>query len=234
MNGIYKFSRAMEVVPDVMIYDDGEREENIGGVAYDMFKDEPVALELLDSGDILMTLRLPDTEDGNTVPRQMIISAEEFAELGLSFVGVGSVADLMESDSGYEFTQVAGSSRSRPRRHTARLEGSRRARGGFSRDGNGRVVGRNGNCVRVVKSMTGFSGTAGNGVGMANALARTGRWRVVSPSSRIAGMVCSWSGGRHGKGHVGYFDGSCFQPTYGGNCGSPGKSYRLRKCVARA
>jgi hypothetical protein len=198
-----------------------------------MSKGEPVQIEALNTGDLRMTLSLPNTENGNEVPRQMIISAEEFAELGLQFIEVGSVADLMQKDDGYEITQVAGSSRTKARRHTVRLEDSRRSRGGYSRDRNGRIVGRGGNCVSVVKSLTGFSGTAGNGIGMASALARTGRWHSVSISSRIAGMVCSWSGGRHGKGHVGYFDGSCFQPTYGGNCGSPGRGYSLRKCVVR-
>lgn len=232
LNGIYKFSRNTEVIPSAVMTRTGI-EENIAGASLDVYKDEAVQAEFLEGGDVLMTLRLADEESGR-VPEQMIISAEEFENLGLQYVNGGTVADLKQQYSGYFDTQVAGRSRSKARKHKMRLESSRRGSGsGFRRDRNGRIAGGGGNCVSVVKSLTGFRGTAGNGVGMAGALSRRG-WRSVSRSNVTRGSVCSWSGGFHGKGHVGWFDGNCFQPTYGGNCGSPGRSYRLIKCVSPA
>lgn len=232
VNGLYKFSKNTEVIPDAA-YLNGELVDNIGEVSLDVHKDETVAIEFLNDGKILMTLRLPEEELGRDIPEQMIISMEEYQALGLKMESTGTVDDLMAKYTGYFDTEVAArnGSRARPRRHTVRQENSRRS-GGFRRDGNGRIAGGGGNCVRVVKSLTGFRGTAGNGVGMASALQRAG-WRDVGTGARFRGVVCSWSGGIGGKGHVGYFDGSCFVPTYGGNCGSPGRGYSLRKCVAR-
>lgn len=232
INGIYKFTKNTEVVPEAA-YLNGELVDNIGDVSLDVHKDEAVALEFLNDGKILLTLRLPEEELGGDIPEQMIISMEEYQALGLKLESTGGVNDLMAKYTGYFDTEVAARNRSRarPRRHTVRQEDSRRG-GGFRRDRNGRIAGGGGNCVRVVKSMTGFSGVAGNGVGMASALQRVG-WRDVGTGARFRGVVCSWSGGIGGKGHVGYFDGSCFVPTYGGNCGSPGRGYSLRKCVAR-
>lgn len=229
INGIYKFSKAGEVIPDAFIYD-GVAEGNISGDSFAVSKNEPVALEYLEDGNILMTLRLADEEKGK-ISEQVIITADELAQLDLKLENMGDVDDLMANYTGYEETTVAGRTQLRARRHTVRQETSRR-KGSFRRDANGRIAGGGGNCVSVVKSLTGFSGTAGNGVGMASALQRRG-WKVVSSGAKRAGTVCSWSGGRHGMGHVGYFDGTCFQPTYGGNCGNPGKSYRLIKCVSR-
>lgn len=227
LNGIYKFSKSTEVIPQAVIFNDN-LEQNIGGVSIDVTKNEPVAIEYMDDGNILMTLRLPGEELGK-VPEQLIISQEEFKELGLELFSTGGVDELMAKHSGYEETDVAARNggQMRARRHTVRQETSRR---GFRRDGNGRIAGGGGNCVAVVKSLTGFRGTAGNGVGMASALQRRG-WKSISPSAKSRGTVCSWAGGFHGKGHVAWFDGSCFQPTYGGNCGSPGKNYRMIKCV---
>ncbi len=233
LSGIYKFSRHTEVIPSAVLTAEG-LEENIGGASIDVFKNEAVNVEFLNGGDVLLTLRLADEESGR-VPEQMVISAEEFSALGLQFVEPGTVADLKQKYSGYSETQVSGrgQSRAKPRRHRMRMESSRRgSRSGYGRDRNGRISGGGGNCVSVVKSITGFRGTAGNGVGMASALARTG-WKSVGTSNLRRGTVCSWSGGFHGKGHVGWFDGSCFQPTYGGNCGSPGRNYRMIKCVAQ-
>lgn len=96
----------------------------------------------------------------------------------------------------------------------------------------GRYVGRNGNCVRVVMALTGIGGAVGNGKNVAFTLHSRG-WKPASINQHQRGDVCSWVGGRHGFGHVGYFDGQCFQPTYGGNCGSPGSKYRMVKCVRR-
>lgn len=230
INGIYKFTKNTEVIPTAVMVN-GEAEDNIGGISMDVFKDEAVAVEYLEDGKVLMTLRLA-TEEAGKVPDQLILTKDEFNQLGLKMDSEGSVDDLMANYTGYFDTEVAAreGGRLKARRHTMRQETSRRGRGGFGRDANGRIRGGGGNCVAVVKSLTGFSGTAGNGVGMASALQRRG-WRVVSSPSR--GTVCSWSGGFHGKGHVGWFDGSCFQPTYGGNCGSPGKNYRLIKCVSK-
>lgn len=232
VNGIYKFSKNTEVIPE-SAYLNGELVDNIGEVSLDVHKDEAVALEFLDNGKILLTLRLPDEELGGDIPEQMIISMDEYQALGLKLESTGTANDLMAKYSGYFETEVAArnGSRARPRRHTVRQENSRRG-GAFRKDRNGRIAGGGGNCVRVVKSLTGFSGVAGNGVGMASALERAG-WRNVGTGARYRGVVCSWSGGIGGKGHVGYFDGSCFVPTYGGNCGSPGRGYSLRKCVAR-
>lgn len=233
INGIYKFSKNTEIIPDAVVTATG-LEENIGGVAIDVYKNEAVNLEFLSSGEILLTLRLALEEVGRA-PEQMIISHAEFKALGLKFVEMGSAEDLKQKYSGYFDTEVAGRGRGRgqaqPRRHRMRMESSRRGGGGRGRDRNGRIAGGGGNCVAVVKSLTGFRGTAGNGVGMASALARRG-WKVVSSSNIRRGSVCSWSGGFHGKGHVGWFDGRCFQPTYGGNCGSPGRNYRMIKCVS--
>ena len=230
ISGLYKFPIDSEVVPGSAITG-GEREPNPGGVSLGVHKDETVAMEFIEGGDILMTLRLPDEELGR-VPEQLILSPEEFALLNLTMVSTGTAQDLFNNYSGYFETQLAGQySRSKPRQHKFRQESSRGHR--RSHDHNGRIAGGGGNCVSVVKSLTGFSGTAGNGVGMASALQRRG-YRVTSYSSRRRGTVCSWSGGFHGKGHVGWFDGRCFQPTYGGNCGQPGSRYHLAKCVARA
>ncbi len=228
LNGIYKFSRNTEIIPSAVVTSQG-LEENIGGASIDAHKNEAVSVEFLGSSEVLLTLRLADEEVGR-VPEQMIVSAEEFQALGLKFAEEGTVADLKEKYSGYHETQVAGRGRGQARRHRMRLETSRRGSYG-GRDRNGRIAGGGGNCVSVVKSLTGFRGTAGNGVGMASALARIG-WKTVSPNGIRRGSVCSWSGGFHGKGHVGWFDGSCFQPTYGGNCGSPGRNYRMIKCVS--
>lgn len=232
LNGIYKFSRNTEVIPSTVLTKNGP-EDNIAGASIDVYKDEAVNVEFLDSGDVLMTLRLPENENGK-VPEQMVLSAEEFENLGLNFVENGTVADLKARYTGYMDTAVAGKSRIKARKHSIRVESSRRgSRSGFRRDRNGRIAGGGGNCVSVVKSLTGFSGTAGNGIGMAGALQRRG-WKSISYSGVQRGSVCSWSGGFHGKGHVGWFDGSCFQPTYGGNCGSPGRNYHLLKCVSPA
>lgn len=230
LNGLYKFSGNTEVIPKAVIFK-GEIEDNIGGVSLDVHKDETVAVEFLESGDVLMTLRLPDEEVGK-IPEQLILSLAEFNELGLKMKSTGTAEDLKQKYTGYFDTTVAARRQGqvRPRRHTVRMQSSKR--GNLRRDRNGRIAGGGGNCVAVVKALTGFVGTAGNGVGMASALMRRG-WQSISFSSRRKGTVCSWSGGFHGKGHVGYFDGSCFVPTYGGNCGSPGKNYRLRNCVAR-
>lgn len=228
MDGIYTFVADTEVIPEAVILN-GEIEENPGRVSTSVHKGEAVAIEFLASGEILMTLRLPEEEAG-LVPEQFVISHEEFHALRLQFAAVGTANDLKANYSGYFDTQVAGrGGRARARYHRHRQESARR---GHRRDGNGRIAGGGGNCVSVVKSLTGFRGTAGNGVGMASALQRIG-YSVVSFGGLMRGAVCSWSGGYHGKGHVGWFDGRCFQPTYGGNCGNPGRNYRLVKCVAK-
>jgi hypothetical protein len=97
------------------------------------------------------------------------------------------------------------------------------------------IIGGNGNCVRVVKALTGFGGRAHNGRGFASSLLRSRMgYRVVSIRSRKRGMVCSWNEIGGGPGHVGRFDGRCFQPVYPKSpCGNPGKRYRLSLCVAR-
>jgi hypothetical protein len=95
--------------------------------------------------------------------------------------------------------------------------------------------GGNGNCVRVVKALTGFGGRAHNGRGFASSLLRSRMgYRVVSIRSRKRGMVCSWNEIGGGPGHVGRFDGRCFQPVFPNSpCGDPGKRYLLSLCVAR-
>ena len=102
-------------------------------------------------------------------------------------------------------------------------------------DGRGRITGDNGNCVRVVKALTGFGGRAHNGRGFASSLLRSRMgYRVVSIRSRKRGMVCSWNEIGGGPGHVGRFDGRCFQPVFPKSpCGDPGRRYRLSLCVAR-
>lgn len=231
LNGIYKFTKKNEVRPESVILN-GEEEGNISGNTIEVYKDEAVAIEFLGNDKVLMTLRLPDEEVGN-VPEQLILSMEEFNFLNLKMVSMGDVADLKANYTGYEDTAVAArlGRSARPRNHRVRQESSRR-KASFRRDQNGRIAGGGGNCVSVVKSLTGFSGVAGNGIGMASALQRRG-WRKVSYNSRRRGTVCSWSGGWGGRGHVGWFDGSCFVPTYGGNCGSPGKGYHIKNCVTR-
>ena len=230
LNGIYQIPTNSAVVPDAVIVN-GDVEGNIGGVSIAIYKDEPVALEFLNTGEVLMTLRLPDEEVGH-VPEQLILSQEEFQLLNLRMISMGDVQTLKSDYTGYFATEVASrNGQAKARRHTVRQEQSRGY--GGRRDRTGRIAGGGGNCVSVVKSLTGFSGTAGNGVGMASALQNHG-YRPLAFSSRRRGTVCSWSGGFHGKGHVGWFDGHCFQPTYGGNCGQPGSRFRLVKCVARA
>jgi hypothetical protein len=233
LNGIYKVSKSTEVVPDAFLIN-GKIAPNVSGVSMDLSAREAVAIETLSDGKMLLTLRLADVEAGK-VPNQLIISKEEFQNLGLAFESSGGTADLMAKYSGYEESEVAarGGSAPRARRHTVRMETSRRSysRG---RDGNGRIAGGGGNCVAVVKSLIGWGGgSMGNGVGATRALRARG-WRPISPSNLRRGAVCSWAGGNgHNKGHVGYFDGRCFQPTYGGNCGNPGSGFRMIGCVAR-
>ncbi|MGE4133361.1 MAG: hypothetical protein AB7F86_17085 [Bdellovibrionales bacterium] len=232
LNGLYRFTKKSEVVPVAAIVD-GEADENPGEVSVEMNRGELVLTETLPSGDILMTIQ-PGPGEENTLPSQFILSQEEMSALPLEFVKFGSAVDLKEQ-SDYVDTDVAarGRSRAKKRRHRVRQESSRRGRRHrFRRDSNGRIAGGGGNCVRVVKSLIGWQGHAGNGVGMASALRRNG-WSVIGYGSRRRGTVCSWSGGWHGLGHVGWFDGSCFQPTYAGNCGHPGRRYSLRLCVTR-
>lgn len=220
LNGIYKFNYDYNVFPKRYTIN-GLSEENNSDLVIGVSKNEPVAVRFLNNDEILVTLRLTETEIGK-VPEQFVMSAEEFMDLQLNYSSPGNADDLYAKDTGYEEVQLANRSgrvTTKPRTH------------GFKRDRNGRIMGGNGNCVAVVKRITGFSGKAGNGKGFADALLRTGRWRSIG-TKKTKGAVCSWTGGSHGKGHVGWFDGKCFQPVYPkAPCGNPGSRYRLRKCV---
>lgn len=225
ISGLYKIPAFTEVVPQVFIVN-GDRGGNPGQVSMDINKDEVVAIQFLPSGQVLMTLNLAHEEQG-TVADQLILSVDEFKRMNATMIMLGGASELIENYSPYLETEVAArrgtKTKAKYRKHKVRQE--------FRRSGRN-IVGRNGNCVSVVSYLTGFSGTAGNGVGMANALQRRG-WKPIAFKSVRRGSVCSWSGGKgHNYGHVGWFDGRCFQPTYN-NCGLPGRGFSRSpiKCV---
>lgn len=239
--GIYKSREAITFEPTAFIYGD-ETEPNVGGLNISVDAGEKFLVEYMNDGSAMITLRYTDEDkmagnqstendgdeddDNGELPDKILIDAELVSQLGeLEFVAEGDARDLYRLESGIEGDKVAARGRGGRVRHRRHRVGGLIKRGG-------RYVGRNGNCVRVVKAMTGIGGKLGNGHKVAASLQGRG-WRPASLSSHQRGDVCSWRGGRHGKGHTAYFDGRCFQPTYGGNCGNPGRHYRLFKCVRR-
>ena len=126
INGIYKFSSRNEVIADAAIVN-GRIEANLGRVSMDVYKGEPVALEFLDNGQILMTLRLPENEMGK-IPAQYILSRLEFEALNFKWISTGTAQDLEQQYSGYLETQVAsrGSNKAQSRKHRFRQESSER------------------------------------------------------------------------------------------------------------
>lgn len=226
LDGIYRFTVTEEMLPEQVILN-GEIEDNFHEYLVEMSEGEPVVVEFISPDAVLLSLSLHETEQG-VFPEQFVISFEEFEALQLKFETAGTLDDLLAIDLGFSDTLSASANGShiKPRKHNIKSR--------FARDVNGRFVGKNGNCVAVVKYLTGFSGTAGNGKGFANALLkwRAKNYKAVSLNHRKKGTVCSWNGGWHGKGHVGWFDGHCFQPTYSNNCGEPGAKYRMKLCVA--
>jgi hypothetical protein len=230
--GLYSFGAITEFMPAGAIVN-GELEGNPGGVMVSANTGETVHLAFLPNKQVLMTFSLAP-EEAKKFPSQLVLSNEEFQALNMRFISAADIDQLYKVESGYEVTRDArrgGSSRARPRRHATYHE-RRSGGGGGYLDANGRIAGRNKNCVRVVKDLIGFHGRTGDGKQVASTLLNTGRYILVSVAARITGMICSWTGGWHGKGHVGRFDGQCFVPTYQGNCGNPGSHYRLSKCVA--
>lgn len=219
-SGLYRVLNRTEVVPQNFVLN-GEIEGNPGQVSMDLTKDEVIAVKFGPNGQVVVSLKLA-SEELRRIPERLILSRGEFNRMKLELISFGDELDL-QAFTDVEATRVAGGrGQVRSRKHTFKQE---------ARRGRGNIVGRNGNCVSVVKYLTGFSGTAGNGVGMASALQNRG-YKTISFSAKKRGTVCSWSGGSHGLGHVGWFDGRCFQPTYS-NCGDPGHKYRLLKCVHR-
>lgn len=240
---IYKSSEAITFEPTSLVYGE-EIEPNYSGLTISVDAGEKFLVERLGDGSMQITLRYTEQdnlagdssdleadndEDGDQagiLPDKFILDADLAAQLAdLEFVSEGNVSELYRLESGLAGDQVA-SSRGR---HGGR---TRRHRIGGLVKRHGRFVGARRNCVRVVKALTGLGGSLGNGKKVAFTLQGRG-WKPASMSSHRRGDVCSWRGGHHGLGHTGYFDGRCFQPTYNGNCGSPGRNYRMIKCVRR-
>lgn len=223
-SGIYKMDALVDIEPTEMIYN-GESESNIGGLNVSAAQGEMIHVQMQPDGNARITFVM--TKDNQEdEPDQIVLTPDLLKELPMTLVSTGSVEELYARESGYETVQEARAyGRYKPRARARRAK--------FARSG-GRYIGRNGNCVSVVKALTGEGGTLGNGHAVAGSLARRG-WKPISAGSLRRGAVCSWAGGRHGLGHTGYFDGHCFQPVYPGKgaCGNPGSRYRMTRCVIR-
>lgn len=186
---------------------------------------EAVAVKFREDGLVDLTMQLDDAEAGQE-PSKAILTQEQFAKLNLAFDKVGDVAVLERDYSKYDQADLA-------RRHG----GGARHRSHGRHRGYGRMhyTAANGHsytgCVAYVASRVGFSGTAGNGTGMASALVAEGRyhWNYGSPS---VGDVCSYSGGRSGAGDVCiYRGGDCCE--YDKGCHSLSmRGYHLKHCAS--
>gem|GEM_PF-6872085 len=214
-SGIYLFENATELLPKVE-YINGLRIVSPEPETMSFVKDEPVAVEFLRNGDAVIHVMLTQEEFG-VMPETIVIRAEEFARSGLHFAAQGGAKELLEN------------SRWAPSLKEAR------AGGGFNRAGRAHYRNAAGGsyygCVAsVCRAIGGCSGTVGNGVGMTSYLRRLG-WRSVSCANPPVGAVASWSGGSHGLGHTGHWNGSGW--CYDLGCGDPGAKYRMKDCVAR-
>lgn len=213
LDGIYRFQTSAELLPKVE-YINGQRIVAPEPETMTFNAGEPVAVKFNANGDALIQAVLPDNEVG-TVPEAIVVTAAEFDKSLTQMMSNGDLKELADKYSGYEEVQVAG-------RHFGR-----RGRAHYRNASGGSYYG----CVAsVCRSIGGCSGTTGSGRGMTSYLRRKG-WHSVSCGSPPVGAVASWSGGRHGKGHTGRWNGSGW--CYDLGCGDPGPSYRLRDCVAR-
>lgn len=213
-NGLYKFRADATLKPSAEFFG-GLRVVDPLGSSVTFSKNEPVAIEILNSGEVKLTLLVAQEERGK-IPESMILSAQEFNNSGLQYIGQGGAKELAQKFSVYEDIQVAGRNRIKlpPRMH------------GRFNDGSGYY-----GCVGwVCNSIGGCSGTTGGGRGMTSYLRGRG-WRSVSCKNPPIGAVASWSGGPHDSGHTGRWNGSGW--CYDKGCGDPGAGYRMKDCVAR-
>ncbi len=214
LNGIYRFQNATELLPKVE-YINGERIVSPDRETMSFNAGEPVAVKFRANGDALIQAVLPEEEVGN-IPEAIVVSAEDFEKSLTQMMSNGGLKDLADKYSAYDEVQVAG-----------RHYGRRRGRAHYRNARGGSYFG----CVAsVCRSIGGCSGSTGSGRGMTNYLRRQG-WRTASCSNPPIGAVASWTGGRHGSGHTGRWNGRGW--CYDLGCGNPGPSYRMKDCVAR-
>ncbi len=212
-NGLYRFTLPTELLPKAE-YINAQKivapeRETVGFEA-----NEPVAVEFIEDGDVLIHILLPPEEIG-LIPEAIVISGAEFDASGLRLFANGGFKDLAKKYSGDLEVKVAGR--------------------GFNRHGRAHYRNAAGGsyygCVAwVCRAIGGCSGTTGNGRGMTNYLRNRG-WQSVSCSNPPVGAVASWTGGSHGLGHTGKWNGSGW--CYDLGCGDPGRKYRMKDCVAR-
>lgn len=213
MNGIYRFQDSTELLPKTE-YVQGTRIVSPEPETMSFNAGEKVAVQFHANGDVLIQAILPEEEIG-TIPEAIVVTAAEFEKSLAQMMNNGSLKDLADKYSGYDEYQVAG-------------RGFRRAGRAHYRNASG---GSYYGCVAsVCRSIGGCSGITGNGRGMTNYLRARG-WRSVSCSSPPVGAVASWTGGSHGLGHTGRWNGSGW--CYDLGCGNPGSKYRMKDCVAR-
>jgi len=214
MDGLYRFTLPTELLPQMEIIN-GQEIVSPERETVTFEANEPVAVEFLEDGQVLVHILLP-TEEIGIIPEAIVISGADFDASGLRMFDHGGFKDLAEKYSAEIETQIA-------------------SRGGFSRRGRAHYRNSAGGsyygCVAsVCRAIGGCTGTTGNGKGMTNYLRARG-WRSVSCSNPPIGAVASWTGGSHGLGHTGRWNGRGW--CYDLGCGDPGSKYRLKDCVAR-
>lgn len=208
VDGIYIFDADTQLTP-VAVVKDGRIFANKVRDGFKFSKDEPVAIQIGLSGEVVLTPVLTP-EEASALPEQYILDLE--ALNSLRFDTEGDPNYLTQNYSAYLATVIAGKSgASRPRGH-----------------------GKVGHCARYVKSKLGFAqgSVPGNGKDMYGALLNR-NFHSVSCSNPSVGTVGSWRGGWHGYGHAGIWNGRCWEYDRGCLKGSPGKGYSLIGCVAR-
>ena len=243
IDGIYQFKHKSELVPSSVVINGQEQSNYEAEQSMKFGKGEPVAVQFLPTGEVLLTPILSEEEEGDT-PEQIVISQEEFYRAGLAFVEEGDAIALNDKYTVYNDTMEAsrnGGARRLRKSGYARV-GSRQGNRGHRSSGYGSSRGRshgwgNGGCVNYVKRTLGIFGHFGNGVGTASALLRTGRgFHKVSCASPTVGTVASWGGGSQGYGHTAIWNGSCWKTSVPGcppNRGNPGRGYHFVGCVNR-
>lgn len=215
--GIYRFEKAVELLPKAE-YVRGEFIIDPDRHTMSFNAGEPVHVQFLADGDVEIAIVLPDNEEG-VMPEKIVVSHKEFERAGLTYLAQGSFFELDTNMYKYDQFDEANGRRSRGYRRSGRMH-YRNAAGGVY-----------GGCVAYVcNAIGGCSGKVGNGVGMTGYLRSRGWQPLHSCSNPPNGSVASWSGGPHGKGHTGIWNGSGW--CYDLGCGNPGSSYRFRNCVA--
>jgi hypothetical protein len=228
---IYTFNDHQEIEPLAARFGSGDFVSNSDKRVIKTNPGEAIHVSDLGTGGLIISFILPEEEKTKqSVPWQIVVSQETFASLSLQYRGAGELSDLPKYESGYSENVVA-----------SRAGGGAKAR----RHQYANVMGGGGNCVQVVGGITGY-GPIANGVDFASRLisASHGKYQPVSLNYRQRGTVCSWRNNnnrkasakkrRNGAGHVGYYNGHCFEPYYPGTgeCGDPGPDYTMIECVA--